>query len=70
MSGWLQLVGKYVFTLLWQFFVINKKVAQVALLYTEKELQPQNRKSKKLNMGIILVETFFLPHVHCGIFFL
>jgi hypothetical protein len=31
-----QLVEKYFFTLLWQLFVIYKKVAQCALLYTEK----------------------------------
>jgi hypothetical protein len=41
------LVEKYFFTLLWQFFFINKKVVQCALLYTQNKLQPQNRKLKK-----------------------
>jgi hypothetical protein len=31
-----QMVEKYFCTLLWQFFFIYKKVAQPALLYTEK----------------------------------
>jgi hypothetical protein len=42
---------KIFFTLLWQFFFINKKVAQRALLNTEKKLQPQNQKSKKIIYG-------------------
>jgi hypothetical protein len=47
---------------------INKKVAQVAVLYTEKELQPQNGKSKKIKYGDYFGRNLFLPH--CGIFFL
>jgi hypothetical protein len=34
------LVEKYLFTLLSQFFFINKKVAQCALLYTPKKYIP------------------------------
>jgi hypothetical protein len=43
---------------------INKKVAQVALLYTKKELQPQNRKSKKFKYGDYFGRNlFFYPTV-------
>jgi hypothetical protein len=39
----IQLVQKYFFysTALWQFFFINKKVAQWALLYTKKNYSPK-----------------------------
>jgi hypothetical protein len=48
----------------WKNF-INKKVAQVALLYTEKELQPQNRKSKKIKYGDYFGRNlFFTPLWH------
>jgi hypothetical protein len=38
------LVEKYFFYPTVAIFFINKKVAQYALLYTQKKLQPQNRK--------------------------
>jgi hypothetical protein len=58
-------VGRKVFfTLLWQFFFINKKVAQYALLYTENKLQPQNRKSEKMKYGDSFSRKLFFAPLH------
>jgi hypothetical protein len=58
----LQLVEKYFITIVRQFIFINKKVAQRAILYTKKNLQPQNRKSKKMKYGDYFGRKLFLPH--------
>jgi hypothetical protein len=52
------------------FFFISKKVAQCALLYTQKKLQPQNRKSKieKMKFEDFFGRKLFYPTV--AIFFM